>query len=136
MAARSPRPKPNGTTTRIGACIVVAATIVIDPTTTRMKVPRSSARYFRAFIPSSAVPRARHRATAVSQLGRAARRSRTQAGTAPSGGQGDRLAVGGDVDGDSAVRAVDARREEAVEDQVRITPGAFDRDHGRQPAPV
>src|SRR6266540_2177529 len=57
IAANSASPKPNGTTARIGAPIRVAARIDIEPTNTRTKVPRSSARYLEAFIQPSTVPR-------------------------------------------------------------------------------
>ena len=47
-----------------------------------------------------------------------------------SGRDGDRLRVSGDVDRDAAIRAVDDLGVKAVEDQLRVTPGAFDGDHG------
>src|SRR6185436_9118766 len=136
IAASSPNPNPNGATSNgvTGGLTKPAATIDSEPTTTRMKVPTSSARYFRASIRSSAP---RPRPTAAGQYGNSAvARATWIAGrVSASGCERERVRVGRDVDGDAALRAVDAQRVEAVQGQIRLTPGAFDGDHGPQPGP-
>ena len=62
----------------------------------------------------------------------ALRRASTDATGGVLGGDGDRVEfVPGDLDDDVAVRALDARRVQAVHGNLGLAPGAFDVDHGR-----
>src|SRR4051794_23723620 len=129
IAASNPRPNPNGTTIRMEASIARAAATDIEPTKTRMNVPRSSARYFRAFIRTSD---SRRRTTSSEyadwETSPDERRARCSPG---SGGRGEGLRVASDVDRDPTIRALERRRVEAVDNDLAVTPGAFDADHGR-----
>src|SRR4051794_37780757 len=46
-----------------------------------------------------------------------------------SGREREHLRVRREIHGDPAIRAIDARRIEALEDELRVAPAAFDRDH-------
>lgn len=75
-------------------------------------------------------PRSIATPTDAGRCGRAA--GRVAARAERSGSDGDALRIRGKVDGHAAVRAIDARRVEGLEDQVRLTPGAIDEDHARR----
>src|SRR5690349_3489956 len=95
-----------------------------------MKVPTSSARYFRASIRSSAA--AAERPPGGSIASRPAARPPGSPDAHASGRDGEDLGIRSELHRDEAVRAVDAIHVESVEGQLRLTPGAFDRDHARR----
>src|SRR3954464_8405110 len=107
MAASRPSPHSTSATTRgetgTGP-ITPSATIDIDPTRTRMNVPISSARYFRASIRTSTPSRS---TSTVRGQYRNSRWREQWAGR--SGGDGERLRIGGELDRDEAFRALDAQ---------------------------